>query len=342
MKGLKYIKLAIAALLATTASAQDIHFSQFNMSPLTLNPALTGAYEGTFRIGGIYRNQWASIIKSGGYTTPSIYLDAPVVRGFGKNDWLGAGLVVLQDKSGRGLLTNTTAMLSLAYHIGLGTKGNSILTIGANGGVVQKKFDQSTLVDGNTLVNNINATSGTVNETFSNTNISYPDFGLGLLFNHTLTSKMNFNLGASMAHLLEPKETFSNVGTSNLARRISAHGGLNVDLTDKLTLSPSVIYQTQAKASETNVQALLGYHLNPQKDVTVIGGLGYRINQADALYPTIGMNYKGLKVGVAYDVNMSGLNTATQGNGAFEIGLSYIAKISKMPVVKPVLFCPRF
>jgi hypothetical protein len=49
-----------------------------------------------------------------------------------------------------------------------------------------------------------------------------------------------------------------------------------------------------------------------------------------------------LKVGVAYDVNMSGLNVATQGNGAFEIGLSYIAKISKMPVVKPVLFCPRF
>ena len=105
MKGLKYIKTAVAALfLTTSAMAQDIHFSQFGLSPLTLNPALTGAYEGTFRIGGIYRNQWSGIVKSGGYTTPSIYLDAPIVRGFGKNDWLGAGLVVLQDKSGRGLL----------------------------------------------------------------------------------------------------------------------------------------------------------------------------------------------------------------------------------------------
>ncbi len=342
MKGLKYIKLAIAALLVTTtASAQDIHFSQFAMSPLTLNPALTGAYEGTFRVGGIYRSQWASILKTAGYTTPSIYIDAPVVRGFGKNDWLGAGLVVLQDQSGRGVLTNTTSLLSLAYHIGLGQKGNSILTIGANGGVVQKKFNSSALVDGSTLAGNIGATTGTT-EAFPNTNLSYPDFGIGLLFNHTLTSKVNFNIGASAAHLLEPKESFTNVGNSTLARRISGHAGVNVDLTDKLTLSPSVIYQTQAKASETNIQALMGYHLNAQKDVTVLGGLGYRVNKADALYPTVGLNYKGLKVGVAYDVNMSGLNTATQGDGAFEIGLSYIAKISKMPVVKPVLFCPRF
>lgn len=342
MKGLKYIKLAVAALFVTTASAQDIHFSQFNMSPLTLNPALTGAYEGTFRIGGIYRDQWSSIIKDAGYRTPSIYLDAPLVRGFGKNDWLGAGAVVLQDKSGRGLLTNTSALLSLAYHIGLGAKANSVLTIGANGGIVQKSFDQTKLVDGNTLGGNIGATTGLLNETFANSNISYPDFGLGLLYNNTLTSKINFNIGGSVAHLLEPKESFTSGGSAKLPRRIAVHAGVNVDLTDKLTLSPSLIYQTQATASETNVQALLGYHLNPQKDITILGGVGYRLNQADALYPTVGMNYKGFKVGLAYDVNLSGLNSVTQGNGAFEVGLSYIAKISKMPIVKPVLFCPRF
>ena len=36
-----------------TLQAQDIHYSLFNMSPLSLNPAQTGAFHGTFRIGGI-------------------------------------------------------------------------------------------------------------------------------------------------------------------------------------------------------------------------------------------------------------------------------------------------
>src|SRR6186997_2334542 len=41
--------------------AQDPNFSQFFASPLTLNPALTGKFDGTFRLAGNYRNQWPSI-----------------------------------------------------------------------------------------------------------------------------------------------------------------------------------------------------------------------------------------------------------------------------------------
>ena len=52
----KLLFSALVALLAVaTTMAQDIHFTQFTMSPLTLNPGLTGKFEGTVRIGGIYR-----------------------------------------------------------------------------------------------------------------------------------------------------------------------------------------------------------------------------------------------------------------------------------------------
>ena len=311
------------------------------MSPLTLNPALTGAYEGTFRIGGIYRDQWTSVVQSAKYTTPSVYLDAPLVRGFGKNDWLGAGAVIVSDKSGTAGLTNTTALLSLAYHLGIGNKGNNTLTLGAQGGIVQKKFDQTKLLGEDAIRNGM--TTGT-SETFANTNISYPDFSVGVLYNSTVTSRLNFNIGAAMAHLGSPKESFlSKVSTTQkLASRITVHAGANYDLTDKLTLMPSILYQTQAKSSEANVQSLLGYHLTPAKDVTLLGGLGYRLNDADALFPMLGVDYKGLKVGVAYDVNLAGLNRVSAGQGGYEIGVSYIAKISRMPVIKPVLFCPRF
>lgn len=60
-------------LCAQTLCGQDIHFTMYNMSPMTLNPAMAGKFEGTFRIGGIYRDQWASVIANQ-FRTPSAWL----------------------------------------------------------------------------------------------------------------------------------------------------------------------------------------------------------------------------------------------------------------------------
>jgi len=80
--------------------AQDIHYSLYNMSPLSLNPAHTGAYNGTYRIGGIYRDQYRSI-TSQQYSTPMIYVDAPILT-VGKKQlhWLGVGGMFYQDNAG--------------------------------------------------------------------------------------------------------------------------------------------------------------------------------------------------------------------------------------------------
>jgi type IX secretion system PorP/SprF family membrane protein len=342
MKSIKYIILSLTATLSSSALlAQDVHFSQFQMAPVTSNPAQTGAFEGTFRIGGIYREQWASVIKANKYVTPSAYIDAPIVRGFGKNDWVGAGVAIISDQSGNAVYQNTTALLSAAYHLGLGAKGNSTLSLGVQGGIVQKKFDQTKLLGEKDIQG---GTTGGQNDVLAGglPSTSYPDFNVGALFNHTVSSKINFNVGAAMAHFTSPRETFTNGGAQNLPARISAQAGANIDLNDKMTLMPALMFQTQSKAAELNVQTHLGYHLNAAKDVTILGGLGYRATKADALFPMVGVWYKGLRAGLAYDVNLGGLNAYTQGNGGFELGVSYIARISKLPVVKPILFCPRF
>jgi len=43
-------------VLACASFAQDANFSQFFASPLTLNPALTGKFDGLYRVVGNYRN----------------------------------------------------------------------------------------------------------------------------------------------------------------------------------------------------------------------------------------------------------------------------------------------
>ncbi|MEM8909741.1 MAG: type IX secretion system membrane protein PorP/SprF, partial [Bacteroidota bacterium] len=45
-------------IFALSLSAQDKHFTQFYSAPLTLNPALTGAFDGRYRVSAIYRDQW--------------------------------------------------------------------------------------------------------------------------------------------------------------------------------------------------------------------------------------------------------------------------------------------
>ena len=53
---LHIILFAIFITGTSTLFAQDIHFSQFNQAPARLNPALTGAFKGSYRIAGIYRS----------------------------------------------------------------------------------------------------------------------------------------------------------------------------------------------------------------------------------------------------------------------------------------------
>ena len=316
--------------------AQDIHYTQYELSPLTLNPALTGAYEGTFRVGGIYRDQWSSVLNNQ-YVTYSIYGDLPVIRGFGKNDWFGAGILLTNDRAGSALLNHTGGSLALSYHLGVGKKSNTVFSLGAQGGFAQKRVDMNELIFEDAIGGSTSAEFTNPNSTLD-PSISYTDFNVGTLVNSYLTSRFSFYVGAAAFHITNPNDGF--ITEQKLRTRITAHGGFNYDLGNRLMIAPSFIFQTQAKARELVTQARLGYHINPERNVTLYGGLGYRYS--GAAMALIGMDYKGAKLGIAYDIDVSPLNPASRGRGAYELALSYTAKIYKTPVVKPVLFCPRF
>jgi hypothetical protein len=64
-------------LFILPANAQDPGFSQFFASPLTLNPALTGKFNGVLRVAGNYRNQWPAINNAFITSTVSILARRP-------------------------------------------------------------------------------------------------------------------------------------------------------------------------------------------------------------------------------------------------------------------------
>jgi type IX secretion system PorP/SprF family membrane protein len=327
------------------AQAQDIHYSMFDMAPINLNPAYTGAFAGTFRIGGIYRAQWPGLgVSTGnfsGYQTPSAYLDipfAPIVKNNPIRNWMGVGLSFTSDKVGLGDLSTLGGMLSLAYHMSLSASGNTRLSIGAKGGIVQQRIDASTLQFESGMIQGGQGNYIPVGDnTPADNSASYGDFSAGLLFSHT-ASKFDMQVGFAANHLTQPKYQFLG-NESKLPMGLIGNAIFNIRLGEKFLLRPMAFYQNMARAQELNLQALFGIHLNTTKDFTILFGGGYRVG--DAAIGRIGLELKGLRFGFAYDFNASQLSNNGRAQG-FEIGISYIAKLYKNVVVKEILFCPRF
>src|SRR5580698_2033082 len=122
-------------------SAQDIHYSQFYASPLTLNPALTGVNDCNYRVGLMYRNQWSSISSTSAYVTPSVSFDinnlaAKLIR----KGVASAGILILNDKAGDGVLTNLSVLGSIAYLRALDAQKKMNISLGLQFGFVQKWF----------------------------------------------------------------------------------------------------------------------------------------------------------------------------------------------------------
>jgi len=367
-------------LMTTQLTAQDRHFTLYNFSPLTLNPAYTGSFLGTVRVGGIYRDQYPSFAavnaplpspqdpftgNTNVFVTPSAYADAPIIM-VRKRDWVGVGLMFYQDKAGTLEMGTSMFMISAAYHLSLDKKSNSVLTLGGQYGAMQRKINltNSVFEDQSEQLNIL----GDVNQGISgggNNNLSFNDLNVGLLLKSKLDKTTNLELGFALSHLLTPGPrrntgnnplpggggaqnpfTLINMNTnrtelSELPMLLTAHGKLDLMINKKLSIAPSFLIQkTRGAKFETVLQAPLGYVLNKEKKQKAVFGLGYRFG--DALEVLIGFEQDRLKVGASFDMTLtSGLNAGVGGFGAFELAAAYIINIYKEPEVKPAVICPR-
>jgi type IX secretion system PorP/SprF family membrane protein len=356
----KLLLLLFVCSFGSHIHAQDIHFSQFQMSPLTLNPAHTGKFEGTVRVGGIFRGQWASVLEAKNqYKTPSAFADAPIIRGFRKNDWVGGGLNVYTDKVGASGLVHSGGGLNAAYHLALDKKGKTVLSVGLQYGGGQRRISQDDLrfedgydKNGNySASNSANHTALKAKDQQGKIEVKYKDISAGAIFSSQLNKQMDFNLGFSMGHINKPQYSLLGGGTASpgspstgsgarLPQRFILHGQFNLQLQPRFTVSPAFLYQTMSGNDEIILQAMAGYLFDPTREITLNFGVGYRMR--DAIHPMIGGKYKSWTFGLAYDVNTSDLSQATSFRGGFELAANYIIKIYKPAVVKTKVLCPRF
>lgn len=343
--------LAIMLGIGTQTKAQDLHFSQYYASPLTLNPALTGRFDGEYRFTAIYRNQWSQVNRPL-WSTPSASVDFSLFKGKLKKDAFGLGLVFVNDQANGGRFNTIKIAANVAYHKGFGAEGKTQASLGIQVGYTQKSFDFNDLrfEDG---FDPFDITQyGQSAETLSGDNNSYIDLNAGLLVNSAVTDALNIYGGVSVFHLTQPNEVFLTLqggGTTtdnNIPMRYVIHAGAEIDLSKRIVLIPGFLTQFMAKNKEINFGLTAGYNfLNDKEETTATIFLGAWHRLGRSFIAKAGLDWKNFRLGVAYDVNVSSLtdikNAGANHPTAFEISLAYIGRITP-PSDRVYLFNPRF
>ena len=290
---LRLIIISIFALVLSSNAQQDPQFSQNMYNRLAVNPGYAGtsnAICGT----AIGRSQWLGF--DGSPRTFVLSADMPLAVAKG-----GVGLTIMQDAIG--VEDNIFVKLAYSYHLKLKT---GTLGLGVDLGMMNKSLGGGLqpLQDNDPAIH----TSKVAATVF--------DAGLGAYY----TTK-DYYVGISSSHL--PQSTF-NLSTYKYQARRHYYfmAGYNYQLNPDIELRPSIFIKN---AATTQFDINCNVHYKNK----IWGGLSYRFQ--DAVIVMLGADvYKGVKLGLAYDVNTSALNTYN--NGTLEFMLNYCFKIDP---VKP-------
>lgn len=319
----KLILIIGFALFAGYSQAQDHQYSQFFNSPVYLNPALNGQFEGDLRMNLIYRNQWTSLQNNPTYITASIDYNIPSYNG-------GLGLMVTRGAEGAAYLTKTNISGIYTYSVG---SDDFILSFGLQAGVTNRNINWNNLVFSDQIDSRLGFDPSLVTtaEIPAYNNKFYFDSGAGV--NLVLG---DFMFGSAVQHLNHPNESFTGA-KAILPMRIAAHASYIFDLNkyenlyddEKSFVIPSVVAYKQANLQ--SVSAGVQY-----KHRSINAGLWYRSSGDGpgavviSLIFDLFLNRDGgekLRFGISHDAptskfNYSNTSGTTEGSIGYETRLT--------------------
>jgi type IX secretion system PorP/SprF family membrane protein len=335
-KGIGWALLLASVFFGTVSSGQDIHFSQYTLTPLILNPAQAGAYR-NFEVIANYKSQWSSISPNA-FKTMMFNYDGRLMQKKWKKKWLAAGLTISNDKAGEGDMITTQANASLGYHACLSSRstlGGAVL-----GGFAQRSTNYSNFAWDEQYQNGSYTTSNATGEVSpqnyqNNDKFIYPDLGVGILYQYakeemytSSNDMVAIHAGFAFFHLNQPAYSFYG-SSEKLYGKMTGHADILFGLKNtNLSLMPGFIYMKQGPSSEIYTGCFFRYKLREESKFTgFVKGtslvVGTHLRVGDAFVPSVQLEIAEYTIGISYDVNISGLKNVTSGRGGFEIALRY-------------------
>jgi type IX secretion system PorP/SprF family membrane protein len=330
--------LWMLVFLVASLQAQDIHFSQFNASPLSETPANTNLFDGDYRLIGNYRNQWPTVPVR--FNTVSFSAEMNFVT-LKNNDRIGGGILFFYDKEGDSRFTSLNTDLSLSYIKCLDKAAHHFLSYGLQLGLINRSFDYTQLNFDNQWNGDAFNPAIAINESFAHTHINAFDFGTGIAYRYVKHNRTNFTIGFGAMHLNQPQMSFYNDNSSVLKPRFTINTRIQIQVSKKIDVVPELMYQLQQTKQEFDFGGHIKYYLSVKSEHVVALNLGAYGRVVDAGWLLAGVDYDNLQVNLSYDINFSHLAAASMYDGGAEVSLIYIlARVKK--INKPGAVCPAF
>jgi type IX secretion system PorP/SprF family membrane protein len=349
IKRLPLLTFLMITLAVVSVRGQDIHFSQFYMSPLTLNPALTGVMNCNTRIVGNYRNQWASVLGNAAYNTYSVSYDQKMP--VGRYDYFGFGGNLWSDVAGSLDFKTLTLKLSGAYsrRVGGDRRKANYLVVGAEAGVSQRGIDWT---KAQWPLQNDNGSWGSglpSGEVDLPDNFLFGDVGLGLLWFSVINKKSNYYMGGAINHLNGANLSFYREVADQVEKyytKIVLHAGGEFPMNNDVSLVPGAVFFHQGPSMEINMGNSFRFDLdNGGNDQSFQFGAWMRLARhfekpilMDAIILSTRFDYSNWGIGFSYDINVSSLSKESRGNGGFEFSMIYLVCGPQSRGV----YCPKF
>lgn len=327
---MKQLILISVLLVPFLTKAQDIHFSQFNETPVLLNPALSCTAYDT-RIIANYKNQWASV------TSPFQTYGISIERAFKhlklKKTYTGGSLSIYKDKAGDANLGSL--LVNLGFNVVVKTGKYSKLSAGIGGGINYRTIDPSKFQWGSQYNGtNYDAALASGEKVPVNSEINGDLVG-GLVYHYAKSERYisaqdgtKFDIGFSAFHFNTPKYSMVNSGDKQFAKFV-VHSNFDIGIKNAgIAIVPSLLYVRQGPSQETNVGCMFKYIIQDQSVYTGIKkacaislGAFYRVN--DAFIPSLLFQYDKYAFTVSYDLNTSQLTGVSKAKGGLEFSLRF-------------------
>lgn len=323
----KGILLFLFAMVVSGLSAQQMNFSQYQLTPLLNNPSLMALSE-EIKVDFGYRSQFGG--KLGNYSTPYLAGHMPIyVKG--ANDVqrkLGAGgLQILTDRTGYNGLFATTGF-SVAYaHITALSKTDKI-SFGLQPGFFQRRVDAAKITTGSQWdsYNGAFDPSRNVNEALAATERkSFFTINAGITYikeNRNGEPFLVLALGGN--NLTRPNVSLNNFSFANPIYW-NFQGNILAWENEQFQIRPTFRHIQARNLNQTNLGSYFYYKLQEKAGIIKEGkiGLGLWYSNQNAIVTALEINQRDWAIGFSYDFLTSSLANAQNSTGAPEIIIGF-------------------
>lgn len=316
--------ITIIILTVSTRAQQAYNSSVWMQSPALFNPGAmaSGAEDYSF-----FTNCRLQYLAMDGMMmrTNTLSMGFKISDGaYSKNNF-GIGLNVINDQSGDNKLMTNAITIPINYSIQMNDYNK--VSLGVAPGVYLQSYDPSTQNwESDWNGNGFNGLMGDpifINSTISRSSYGALNVNAGLHFQNTQRNKSKLYGGIALNHLSRQKINFTNTADRLYGQLVVNAGADLVTRRKDIRIQPQVMYFRNGP-SNNFIMGVGCEHLletgsiitNINKSKSFSYAAFYRWN--DAVVATVNYKFQNFKIGLAFDANVSRLNSATSGIGAVE------------------------